>query len=640
MNRLKLFILIFLLTISLPLAVVVYRSYSGLKQEERAQMRFFSTTLVDRIEGELAQLVQTEEERAVDEYQHFLADSSGPGQRRLSPLAEAAYRSYILGYFQNNPDGSMQTPLVADPGDIPRGSEQTVDRLTRANEIFNSKKLNISKPVVSHRREAVEAEAPVQEKAAFAERYLRQVVPERKPVYLGKKTQRVEEITVEQARNVATVQKDKLYEESPVPAGRVSSKAAPAAETEIDDDAGLAPPPVSYFSRNRKGPAVAEPSPAVVPFKKFNVEVAPFQSVALQDDDVYIFRRIVINGQIYRQGFILLVEPLLQHLIDTHFAGQPLADFMTLSFRRGDQEQEREILRTAGGPAGQEFVINRRFPVPFDFLSLRLTSHSLPPSSARSTLNMALGVLGAFLFIGLITIYQSVRSIVSLSERRAQFVSSVTHELKTPLTNIRMYIEMLDQGIAGSPEKEREYLSILDSESARLSGLITNVLELARLEKKQRNFNFSSGNLDDVLAELQTVMGHKIGSEGFSLEVSKTEIPAFAYDRDVLLQILVNLIENSLKFGRNEPKREISVTVEAVDGSVRIAVADTGPGIPRHALKKIFTDFYRADNSAGGTGIGLALVKRFAVALGGSVSAANNDGPGCTITLVLPARRL
>ena len=89
--------------------------------------------------------------------------------------------------------------------------------------------------------------------------------------------------------------------------------------------------------------------------------------------------------------------------------------------------------------------------------------------------------------LGLFAIYQSAKTLVELSERRTTFVSSVTHELKTPLTNIRMYIEMLDQGMAQTPEREQEYFRILGSESSRLSRLINNVLEFSKLEKKTRH---------------------------------------------------------------------------------------------------------------------------------------------------------
>lgn len=244
------------------------------------------------------------------------------------------------------------------------------------------------------------------------------------------------------------------------------------------------------------------------------------------------------------------------------------------------------------------------------------------------------------MLLGLGAIYQSARTIVAMSERRSQFVSSVTHELKTPLTNIRMYIEMLEQGIASTPEREQEYLGILGYESARLSGLINNVLELAKLEKKQRYFHLQEGKLDDVFSEIESIMSQKLQQEGFTLTIRNIDIPPFAYDHEVLVQILVNLIENSLKFGRQDPEREITISAEMVEDGVRVAVSDTGPGIPPHALGKVFEEFYRVDNdlsrSTGGTGIGLALVKQFATALGGTVRVSNNIGPGCTVTLVLP----
>jgi signal transduction histidine kinase len=95
-----------------------------------------------------------------------------------------------------------------------------------------------------------------------------------------------------------------------------------------------------------------------------------------------------------------------------------------------------------------------------------------------------------------------------------------------------------------------------------------------------------------------------------------------------------------MKFGKGASVREITLRIWPEDDQMRISVSDTGPGIPRHALKKVFDDFYRVDSSltrtTKGTGIGLALVKRFVIAMGGSITATNNDGPGCTITISLP----
>jgi signal transduction histidine kinase len=635
-NKLKLYIIIFLITTSLPLTFVIFQSYSGLQQEERTQLRFFSTTLFNQIERDLADLIQAEELRAVDEYQHFLARSGQNGQLspQLSPLAEQDNPAYILGYLQNNPDGSMQTPLVSDLKNIPEQNKSIVARLRVANETFNSRKINIPKPLATPKRLVSEDTVVQKETTKFAERFLKQEEPKLKSTYLGKKTQRVEEITAEQVQNIAREDKESRQYGKP---------ASPIFSRQADEAADITEQSSRYLFQSSEKDSMggmAAPAPQDLSTTQFQVEVAPFQSLALQEDNVYIFRRIVIDNQIYRQGFVLLIEPFLQHLINQHFANQPLAEFTALTFQRRDQGTLRDVMKAGMVSQNNDFINQHLFPAPFDFLSVSLTAQKVPSSPARLTLNVALGVLGAFMFLGLIAIYQSARSIVALSERRSEFVSSVTHELKTPLTNIRMYIEMLEQGIATSPEREQQYLAIIGAESARLSGLINNVLELAKLEKKQRNFHLREGKLEDVFVEVETLMAQTIRNKGFALKFNTFELPPFAFDREVLVQILVNLIENSLKFGKNEPQREITVSAERDDKSIHIAVADTGPGIPRHALKKVFTDFYRVDNAltrtTGGTGIGLALVKKFVFALGGTVKAANNDGPGCTITVVLP----
>ena len=166
------------------------------------------------------------------------------------------------------------------------------------------------------------------------------------------------------------------------------------------------------------------------------------------------------------------------------------------------------------------------------------------------------------------------------------------------------------------------------------------MLELSKLEQKQRHINLHSGKFDDVISEVQAVMAEKIKQEGFVLKAEPPRIGSFPYDREVMIQVLINLIENSMKFGKNASRREIAISTRRDEAGVRIMVSDTGPGIPRNDLKKIFDDFYRVENSltrtTRGTGIGLALVKKFIRLMGGTVSAENNDGPGCTVTITLP----
>ncbi len=645
MKKLKLLILIFSLALCIPLAYFVLRTYRGLEQEEVATLSYFAETLFDEMEQRLAVMVQKEEGRAIDEYNFQISPSgrqSEAGETQPSPLAQPLGKNYVLGYFQNNPDGSFQTPLVGSGGRIPSDHLNIVAELKRANEIFNRKRVTDTDRIQPRPAEIV-AEKKAKQKAGLADKYLDFSRSQRSREYLGQKEKRVEQITINQAANIAKQEQPQL---------RSSARIADESEDRKDDrylTNGRAAGKAMAPKKSRALSSLleeAESDIAPAPFSdteqaaSYQVEVAPLQAVFLRDAQIFIFRRIMINNQIYRQGFVLQVNAFLNHLAQTYFLTQPMAQFTGLRLSVIDQGRETEAVESGIISKNPDFILNRSFPSPFSFLKATLTCRQIPRSAGRKTLTIMLIVLAVIVLMGLFAIYQSTRTIVDLSERRSQFVSSVTHELKTPLTNIRMYIEMLEQGIARTPEREQEYYRILDSEGARLSRLINNVLELSKLEQKQRHIDLQTGTFEDVISEVQAVMAEKIKQEGFVLNAAPGQIGSFKYDREVMIQVLINLIENSMKFGKSAPKCEIGIRTRRDEGGVKIMLSDTGPGIPRHDLKKVFDDFYRVENSltrtTRGTGIGLALVKKFVRLMGGSVTAANNDGPGCTITITLP----
>jgi signal transduction histidine kinase len=376
----------------------------------------------------------------------------------------------------------------------------------------------------------------------------------------------------------------------------------------------------------------------------FQVEVAPLQSVFVGNDQIFIFRRIMINQKIYRQGFILKIPAFLNYMAQNYFIAQPMAGYANLRLQVMEQGREIGFVEAGISSRDPKFVLNRAFPSPFAFLNATLSSDEIPRSTGRKTLMIMGVVLAAIFLIGLFAIYKSAQTVVDLSERRSQFVSSVTHELKTPLTNIRMYIEMLEQGIAKDTEREQQYFQIINSEGSRLSRLINNVLDMAKLEKKQRSLNLIEGTFEEVVAEVQTVMQAKLKQEKFTLKTNQENIRPFSYDREAMIQVLINLIENSIKFGQSAAQKEITIRTFQEGRWVKIAVSDRGPGIPRSALKKVFDDFYRVNNSLArktrGTGIGLALVKKFVKLSGGDVTAQNNPEGGCTVIISLPSKRL
>ena len=635
MKRLRRYMVVFFVMVSLPLAFVAWRTYGALDREAQAQVRFFSERLLDEIEAELADLVRQEENRAVDEYRHTLVQESG---NILSPLARVPVETFILGYFQNNPDGSFQTPLVKDVAGMPADLTDRVQQLQAINTVFNRRKFVVQLPAPAPGKIQASATIDKKEQSSFADRFLRTSERKKTKSVLGQEKARVEEITVGQAMNLAQQEPD-------------SSAPLRANDVAVDmeqDEAATSAYGMPAASTVQTAPALrqrtlSETLPALSDTGRFQVEVAPLQAVAIDGGQVFIFRRIGINGQIYRQGFVLQLQPFLDHLLAVHYDAQPIARYAQMTLNAAGLNVSRDRTGAEAGTMAGVWAAGRTFPAPFGFLTAEMRAVSLPVSPGRQTLTLALAILGVVMVAGLVTIYHSARTVLDLSERRSQFVSAVTHELKTPLTNIRMYIEMLEQGIAATPEREQEYLGILASESARLSGLINNVLELSRLEKQTRRFDLKDGRLVDVLADVQSVMAESLAREGFDLTIHRSQIPVFAYDREVLVQVLINLMENSVKFGRHLPEKHIVIVADAVDGWVKLMVSDTGPGIPKRSLNRVFEDFYRVDNdlarTTGGTGLGLALVKKFILAMGGRVQAENNDGPGCTITISLPANR-
>ncbi len=620
MKPLRRLILIFALLLALPLGYLGVQAYRSLDAEEAAMFGFFAEALFDEMQASAADLIRREEGRPVDAY-------GGPGAAALSGLPA---EDYIRGYFQNDPDGGFQTPHRAPGAAAPPELSSRLAELEAANRVFNRRRAEGTDRVRAEASAEARAE-PRKDPARFAEKYLDLSRSQRAKSALGETDSRLQTVTPEQAFNLSRPEK-KQAPAAPAPAAGAAERERRKAESQ----AGIAQEPAASAAAADR---LAEASGAGAA-AGFQAEVAPFQSVIIDDGRVFVFRRIMIDGRIYRQGFVLQTDLFLSYLARTYFSSQPMAGFAHLRLRAVDQGRELQGVEAGAAAARPRISLARTFPAPFGFVQAALACERIPPSAGRGTLNLALAVLAGVVVLGLLAIHHSTWKVLDFSERQARFVSAVTHELKTPLTNIRMYIEMLEQGVAKDPEREQDYFRILRSEGARLTRLITNVLELSRLEKKHRRLNLQTGDFSEVLADVEDLMQSALRQAGFRLVTETALTGPFRYDREIMVQILINLIENSLKFGRSASAKRITVRLSESGDRVRIEVADTGPGIPAGDLKKIFNDFHRAGSAvasaAGGTGIGLALVRRFVTLLGGRVSAANNPQDGCTIRIELP----
>jgi signal transduction histidine kinase len=235
-----------------------------------------------------------------------------------------------------------------------------------------------------------------------------------------------------------------------------------------------------------------------------------------------------------------------------------------------------------------------------------------------------------------------IRRQMRLAQQKTDFVSNVSHELKTPLTSIRMFADMLADGRVAEPERQSKYLRIISAESARLTRLINNVLDFARMERGAPSGERRPCDLVEFVREVVDTCRPHLETVGIplALEMSVDTLPLIG-DRDALAQIILNLLSNAEKYGGHEIL--VSVRRESRPGSADtgcVDVLDRGPGIPPKKIDAIFRPFHRLDDSlasgVSGSGLGLTLARRMAKVHGGNVNYSPSPGGGSCFTLTVP----
>jgi signal transduction histidine kinase len=257
--------------------------------------------------------------------------------------------------------------------------------------------------------------------------------------------------------------------------------------------------------------------------------------------------------------------------------------------------------------------------------------------SVRRTLLLLIGAALAAIAFGGWAVFADARRQMALAQKKTDFVSNVSHELKTPLTSIRMFAEMMQSGSA-TEEKRPQYLRIIVAEAERLTRLINNVLDFARLERKQKRYDFHPLDLHQVIA--RTWEGHELHlrEQGFTTRWQDAPPPyPVRGDDDALAQILVNLLSNAEKYSTD--RKEVEMHSYLTEDSVHVSVLDRGSGVPPGEEAKIFEAFYRAHDSLAsgiqGSGLGLTLAQRLAREHGGEITYQAREGGGSNVTLRL-----
>ena len=228
----------------------------------------------------------------------------------------------------------------------------------------------------------------------------------------------------------------------------------------------------------------------------------------------------------------------------------------------------------------------------------------------------------------------------TLQSARSEFTANVTHELKTPLTSIKGFTDMMASGLVKDPEDEKRFLSMISVEVDRLTRLVDDILRVSELETVAGTTGSERAELLSVAREVGQILNPQAEKAGVTLTVDGRETQG-AILPERFKEVAMNLMENAVKY--NRPGGRVTATVTQLDGKAVFTVADTGIGIPPESQNRVFERFYRVDKgrsrAAGGTGLGLAIVKHIVALYGGQIKLASVAGSGTTITVTLPLAR-
>ncbi len=687
-QRLRRALLIFFLALAIPTAILVFQAYGQLKWEAFHQNRLLAEELAKRIDNRLAELLYQEESRSFDDYS-FLIVKGDPAAKfvQRSPLSNYPVSSAIpglIGYFQVDAGGVLSTPFLPQSsveqfplpetyGLSPQQIQQRlalqsqIQQILSENRLVYSIKSKIGSGVAQRRAPAPSISSS--EDLADAEVSInRQVTNE--PAREADASSIVEEQLASQAAfdQLKSSEKDADQMKKQEATGNLGRVEDLKLEKRFKEDmtekksqqAILAKSAPSQQQRSaRKERSVSLEAPAVdettersigpLRIRTFESDIDPFEFSLLDSGHFVLFRKVWRDGQRYIQGLLIEQGTLVQGIVDAEFRSAAIAQMSNLivayqgnviSMLNG--RSSGDYLSRAAELRGELLYLSR-LSAPLSDLELIFSITRLPAGPGAVVIYWLAAALAVILCGGFYLLYRLGLRQIELTRQQQDFVSAVSHELKTPLTSIRMYGEMLRAGWAND-EKKAEYYDYIYNESERLSRLINNVLQLARMTRNELQVNLKTVGSEELMDMIRSKVASQIEQAGYSFKLQCDQDVAQArvlVDVDYFTQIIINLVDNSIKFSSKASTKAIDIHCRLESNNVVFAVRDYGPGVGKDQMKKIFKLFYRSENELTretvGTGIGLALVQQLAEAMKARVDVINRD-PGAEFRLLLTAR--
>lgn len=698
-QRLRRWLLLFFVALALPTGVLIYQAYSQLKWAAFHQYQQQAESLSRRIDNRFSELITTEENRSYTDYA-FLVIAGDPAASfvQRSVLSAFPVNSDIpglIGYFQVDAAGRFTTPLLPAEGvkvgayGIPadelsqrRSLQLQIMKILSDNQLVKPRQREAYSPFatapspalqspaagkvrgISKQQVEVDAAddrdaAPVGEYAAEAELIEEQLISQavfdrldnekkrenRQDRSRGKKRAsglgRVEDLKLDYGYQQQTKSKDKLASKQMAPSAPIKRS--------LRKESNVLPEPGILYEDEV---AVAASQPLLkqqLRIHAFESEIDSFEFNQLDSGHFVIFRKVWRDGARTIQGAVIDQQLFLRRVVQPLFSGSSISQMSDLILAyQGDvavafsSVQSRGYLSSAEELKGT-LLSRTRLSNPFGEMELIFSVTHMPPGPGGRLIVWISIILILILCGGLYLMYRLGVQQIDLSRQQQDFVSAVSHELKTPLTSIRMYGEMLREGWV-SEEKRRSYYDYIHDESERLSRLIANVLQLARMTRNELHIDLQPVVVSELLDSIRSRIASQVEQAGFTLAIDCSEEAGqsvIQIDADSFSQIMINLVDNAIKFSASGERRHIDIGCQRhSDGVIQFSVRDFGPGIPRDQMKKIFKLFYRSENELTretiGTGIGLALVKQLASAMQGRVDVVNRE-PGAEFQISFAA---
>jgi signal transduction histidine kinase len=308
-------------------------------------------------------------------------------------------------------------------------------------------------------------------------------------------------------------------------------------------------------------------------------------------------------------------------------------------------DDNRRVLYSNGAPQNG-YLIESDFDRPFSSwkAAIGLKNTDLESLARQSILHSAGATILVLLILafGIALTVRATDREARLAQAKSNFVANVSHELKTPLSLLSLFSEILELGRVKSEEKRIEYYRIIRHEARRLNKLIDNILDFSKIEAGRKTYNFADSDMSEVIENVLSSYRYQIVNSGFHIETNiQPDLPPVSIDRDAMAQAISNLLDNAIKYSRDV--KQLSITTDRRGSDLSVEIADHGIGIPRAEHARIFEKFYRVGNGrvhdVKGSGLGLSLVKHIVEAHKGTISVESDVGKGSRFTILLPLAR-